>query len=70
MITSKVVQPQTDVAPILFPQTPLPVPQVPILGLVEPSFWVLLFELDEVDLSLFCSVAPKPYGEVVLLFKG
>lgn len=44
---SLVNHPQTDVAPILFePQTPLPVPQVPMEGVLE-SFWLFAFEFDD-----------------------
>jgi hypothetical protein len=69
-----VVQPHTEVAPILLePQTPLPVPHVPRAALPVFSLGALLFELEELERSLF-SPEPNPYdrldgkGEVVRLF--
>lgn len=58
---------------LLEPQTPLPVPQVPIPALEDESFWALGFELADPVRSVFCSLVPNPYpsddgrGDVVRL---
>jgi hypothetical protein len=59
-ISSLIIQPQTEVVPILlFPQTPLPVPHEPIPEPEEDSFWAFEFEFDEGARSLICSLFPK-----------